>query len=331
MDLPPEPVVRALIQRYAQLIRRFGEEIGQRPLVLPTEEFFPDTFKADKKSLKRLVRRMQTHAGIADIPIRPVLLDAKEDDEHCGHGKSGGGGCGSGACAVPEANTDSPARLVDDGDGWRLQMSQAELAHPVAMTTTVARALAFVFLMETRTEDQPIADPLELSVDLCAVALGFGELLLEGSHIYSKGCGGPSVAKLTALGPVELAIPTDLFVAAGKHSARALAGQLPATQREAFEEARALIDSNPSLVQILASNPERLAAGSFELGEAKSLIARLFAKKQKTPDEMSLEELESLVATLPAAQPGGRAKKKQKDELADLVEEALASARAEAE
>jgi hypothetical protein len=338
MDLPPDPVVRALIQRYAQILRAFGPEIGTRPLVLPTEEFFPDTFKGDQKSLRRLVRRMQRHAGMEDIPIEPVLVGHDDGDDH-DHGKGhacssqgGGGGCGSGACSVPQANTDSPTRLVDQGDRWKLQMTEAELAHPVAMTTTIARALAFVFLMESRTDDQPLAEPLELTVDLTAVALGFGELMLEGSHIYSKGCGGPSIAKLTALGPTELALVTALFVASGKHSARGLAKHLPPTQREAFDEARALLDSNPSVVELLISNPRRLEDGHFQLGEATSFLSRLFSRKAKTPDEMSLDELEALVARMPT-QPkaSGTSSRKKKDELADLVEQALADARAEAE
>lgn len=324
MDPLPDPVARAVVQRYARLMHRLGGELGERPLVLPTEKFFPDTFAGDAKSLRRLVKRMREHAGMRDIPIKPVLVD--EEGEAHAHG---GGGCGGGGCAVPKTNTDSPTRLVDDGDGWRLQFQSAELRHPVALTCTVARALGYVFLIETQAEGAPIDEPVELTVDLAAVALGFGELLLEGSHIYSKGCGGPSVAKLTALGPQEVALACMLFVARGGHSARALAKELPPTQREAFDDARALLDKNPTLTRALTEAPERLVDGEFDLTRDRPLFGGLFGKK-KHDDDLSLAELEAMLATTPVRKP---AKKKDRstDELASLVDEALASARAEAE
>jgi len=330
MQLPPDPVVRALVQRYARLITAFGEEIGARPLVLPTSEFFPDTFTADQKSLKRLVKRMQRHAGMSDIPIKTVLVREEGGEHEHGGGSCGTGGCGTGACST-DATADATARLVDEGDSWRLNIAPAELKHPVVLTTNVARALAYVFLMETRKDDEPIDEPVELTVDLTGVALGFGELLLEGSHIYSKSCGGPSIAKVTALGPTELAIATALFVAQHDHSARAAAAQLPPTQKEAFGEARALVSSNPSLSEGLRSSPARLAEGDFELGEAKPLLARLFSKRKKSPDELSIEELEAMVATMPTQKAKASRSDPKKDELKALVEEALTEAHADAE
>ena len=70
-----EPVVRGVVQRYAQLLAKLGDEIGQRPLVLPTAEFFPDRFQGDVKSLRRLIQRMQKHAGMSDIPIEASLVE----------------------------------------------------------------------------------------------------------------------------------------------------------------------------------------------------------------------------------------------------------------
>lgn len=321
MDALPDPVVRAVVQRYARLIQRLGPELGDRPLVLPTEKFFPDTFNGDAKSLRRLVKRMREHAGMGDIPVKPVLTDAEEESH------AHGGGCGSGACSTPKTSAEAPARLVDDGEGWRLQFQAAELRHPVALTATVARALAHVFLAETREEGEAIDEPVELTVDLAAVALGFGELLLEGSHIYSKSCGGPSVAKLTALGPQELAIACVLFVTRGKHSARALAKELPATQREALDDARALIDKNPALAKAICDSPERLADGEFDLSRDKPFFGGLFGKK-KPDDDLSLDDLESMLRSAPVAKTAKR-KDRAADELASLVDEALRDARAE--
>lgn len=329
MDLPPDTVVRALVQRYGRVIAAFGREFGERPLVLPTSEFFPDKFLPDEKSVKRLVKRMLKHAGMEDIPVSATLHATEDDHEH--GGSCGSGGCGTGACH-DEGNKETASRLVDEGDGWTLNFTFAELKHPVALTCTIARSLAYVFLTETRREDEPIDQPVELTVDLAAVALGFGELLLEGSHIYQKSCGGPSVGKVTALGPIELAIPTALFVAQRGHSFKGALAELPATQKEALREARALVDSNPAVVEMLKKDPERVARGDFELGEAKPLLVRLFGKKKKREDDMNLEELEAMLAASPLpskAKPKVRDPKR--DELKALVDEALTESRSEAE
>jgi hypothetical protein len=324
MEFPPEPVVRAVIQRYAALMARLGREIGDRPLVLPTSEFFPDTFTPDEKSLRRLVKRMRKHAGMRDVPIRGVLLDADGQPHESGSCSTGGGG-GCGSCAVASPGADAPPRLVDEGDGWRLQVTEPELGHAVVLTANVARSLGYVFLFETCAERTDIEAPIELSVDLAAVALGFGELLLEGSYIYQKSCGGPSVARVTALGPGELSLAAALFVALGDHSPRALASELPVTQRAAFDEAWALVDSNPDLVRALGSDPARVASGDFSLAETKPWLSRVFGKKKKKAEaELSLDELEALVASTATVAPRKRAAPDPKrDELRALVDEAF--------
>src|SRR5688572_20490999 len=95
MELPPEPVQRAILERYARLLARFGGEIGKRPMVLPNGEFFPDQFEGDARSVRRLIKRMQVHAGMEDIPIRARLLGTESD------GQEQAGSCKSGACAMP--------------------------------------------------------------------------------------------------------------------------------------------------------------------------------------------------------------------------------------
>src|SRR5690606_25962464 len=129
---------------------RLGEEIGERPLVLPTGKYFPDRFTGDEDSVRRLVERMQAHAGISDIPVDVQLVGA--DGEACGSGS-----CGTGSCATPATPDDAPVeRLVETGDGWRLNVPSAEVASPVVLTTNLARSLSLIFLLETRNESEPI-------------------------------------------------------------------------------------------------------------------------------------------------------------------------------
>lgn len=313
MDLPAD-AARALIERYARIRARLGEEIGERPLVLPIAEFFPDEFRGDLPSVKRLAKRMQKHAGMADIPVRVAVLDPETD-------QAAGGGCSSGACAVPKHGAQADfARVSEVNDEWLLQVPTAELRHPVVLTNNLARALSLVFLMETRDPEQPLEEPLDATIDIAAVALGFGELLLEGSHIYQKSCGGPSIGKVTGLTHPELALLCALFVGLGEHSARKLKKQLPPTQAESFGNAWEQVREHRALLDALRTTPERVAEGFFSwkgLGE-------------KHDDEPSLMELEK---ALRAAPPKSKRKKERDsadDELSELVGEALLMTRGSA-
>ena len=96
-DLLPDLAGRGeLVRRYAHLLHHFGKEIGARPLVRQNAEFFPDRFDKDAPSVERLVRRLQTHAGLLGVPlgVRLVPLELAEA------GTNAGKGCGSGACGT---------------------------------------------------------------------------------------------------------------------------------------------------------------------------------------------------------------------------------------
>jgi hypothetical protein len=258
------------VQPYAAIIERFGEDLGARPMVLPNGRFFPDVFTGDLPSVSRLLRRMQEHAGMADLPIQVGVYDP-EQAEACGTGA-----CGS--CAAPGVSPElAAARLVDLGDGWRLNIAPAEAKNPVVLTAALARALGHVFLLEETSAERPIEEPLEVTVELTTVALGLGTLLLSGSYLYQKSCGGPNVACLTALGIGELSVAFALFTKHAGHSMRVARGELDATQKEQLSEAETWMLSNPHVSQLLATDPLRLVLGDFELSAPKSWMARLFS------------------------------------------------------
>jgi hypothetical protein len=270
MELPDDRSLRELVQRYASIVERFGDDMGQRPMVLPNGKFFPDVFQGDLPSVARLLQRMQSHAGMSDIPIQIGVVDPDQAKaEACGSG-----GCGS--CAAPNVSPEiAAARLIDLGDGWRINLAPAEVQHPVALTAALARALGHVFLLEETSPERPIEEPLELTVELTTVALGLGTLLLSGSYLYQKSCGGPNVACLTALSLGELAVAFALFAKQGGHSMRAARAELDATQREQLAEAETWVLSNPELPRLLKSEPLRLVLGDFELSAPKSWMARV--------------------------------------------------------
>lgn len=272
MELPDDRTLRELVQRYASIVERFGDDLGKRPMVLPTSRFFPDTFTGDLPSVNRLLRRMQLHAGMSDIPITVGVLDP----EALAAQACGSGGCGS--CAAPNVAPEvAAARLVDLGDGWRINIDPGEVRSPVVLTAALARALGHVFLLEESSTERPIEEPLEVTVELTTVALGLGTLLLSGAYLYQKSCGGPSVACLTALGLGELSVAFALFARHGRHSMRAARSELDATQQAQLEEAETWMLSNPEVSRLLASDPLRLVLGDFELSQPKSWMARLLS------------------------------------------------------
>jgi len=327
MQLPPAQVTRAVIQRYARLLDRYQDELGERPLVLPNGEFFPDEFRGDEDSLHVLAERMQEHAGLRDVPIttRVVSPDGAAPQKSS---------CGTGACGVPQT-TSGLDRLVDEGDSWVFQVPAQELAHPVALTTNLARSLAFVFLVETQKEGERLEPPVDVTADLVAVALGFGVLMLQGSHIYAKSCGGPQIASVTKVGVSELAIAVALFSQLGDHRPAPALKALEATQRAALSEAIKLLKANKSVVEGAKSAPGQLAREQFELTEPGEFLAKMFRKfNRKSVDRLSsldpnmdLAEVESLIMDMPPSSRAGRKLNRpsdpQKEELKNLVAEAL--------
>jgi hypothetical protein len=335
MELPSGQVMRAVIQRYARLVTRLEDELGERPLVLPNGSFFPDRFLGDEASVQQLVKRMQQHAGIRDIPVNVrVVTDGVEPDS--------GSNCSSGACGVPTVTGRGIQRLVDEGSAWTLQLLDVELKHPVVLSTNIARSLAYVFLMETQDEEEIIEPPVDITADMTGVALGLGTLLLQGSYIYAKSCGGPSIACVTKLSCPELAVALAAFIARGDHSVRSALKELDTTQRTLLSEAHALFESNRHIVHLLRDKPATLASGSFDLNEAKPWLSRVFGRKKQITHESPLDalaqgadlsELENMLTEMPPSSAARRPSRPPKapDELKDLVAEAFGSTRAEAE
>ncbi|MBN1605798.1 MAG: hypothetical protein JW940_04155 [Polyangiaceae bacterium] len=343
MQLPGESTLRAIVQRYARLVETLGAEVGTRPMVLPTNDFFPDIVAADEQGMQRLVDRLRSHAGMQDVPVRVQVLEEEgttgaggccggacsgsaeskhRDETHGGSGGSCGGSCSG------SSDKEELVRLVEEDGGWRIVLRSTELGHEVALTTHLARTLARVFLLETLLEGQSIDPPVEVTTDLAAVALGFGTLMLQGSYIYHKSCCGPSVAKATALGCADLAVAFSLFVAQGGHSSRSAARHLDATQRALLQEAQSWIDSNPRIVTLLKERPRALVSGSFSMSETRPWLARVFGRRRTRDDDLTgddvLAELEALAEKArPAARPKQASRDSKHDELRALVDEAL--------
>lgn len=323
MDLPESSSILRLVGVYGRLRARLRAEISAPRLVLPNAEFFPDHFDGSASGTQRLVRRMQQHAGISDIPLKAVV-----DVEGNAASQCSSGGCGPSA----PINGFQP-RLVSHDEQWLLHLQPGEVAHPVGLTTLVAQALGLVFLEETRPESGALPEPIALYQELAAVQLGFGVLLLEGAHVYSKGCGGPRVSQLTMLSAPELAVLVALFAADHKTGLKSALRVTSPTQRALLDEAEALLRGNAGLLtwtrsataadpdpHLALAPPKRaLFGGLLELGRNR--------RTGVDPEDLEaeLERELSGARALPAAKPGkvGSKALAVDDDLKALVAEAL--------
>lgn len=323
MDNLESSALLRLIGVYGRLRARLKSELSATQLVLPNGHYFPDAFDGSPAATQRLVQRMQSHAGISDIPVMVVRGQEVEARQSS---------CSSGGCGPAASLTDrAQPRLFLQDEGWLLRIETAEAAHPVGLTTLVAQALGLVLLEETRREDQPLPEPLAVHQEMAAVLLGFGVLLLEGSHVYSKGCGGPQVARLTALSTPELAALTALFAAERKASLKPALRLASNTQRAQLEEADALLRGNPRLLDwVRKATPEDVDPAWSLSGPKRALFGGLF-ERNRPAAEPELDDLESALErqltsganklALPAR--SSRSTPAVDDELKALVAEAL--------
>jgi hypothetical protein len=291
MALPSESVLRTLVARYARILAAHGEAFEGAELVTPTGAHFPDHFARDQKSLDRLIARVASYTPLGeDVPLSFVLVEDETDDGHCTSG-----------CSKPSARIDGVQR---DGDGYRVAIPVTELGNATRLVCAIARGLSSAVLAEAGEEVS--AREVGLESEIVAVASGFGVVMLEGSHVYTKSCGGPAIHRGTALATEELASLLAFFCATNEMSPRAARKHLGATQAEAFDEAWTFAQANDALVKKLREAPELLEGGAFTFETKRGIFSRLFSsrddevapvsKKQRDPEEeRRLAEARALV------------------------------------
>jgi hypothetical protein len=148
------------------------------------------------------------------------------------------------------------------------------------------------------------------------VALGFGVLLMEGAYVYSKSCGGPNVAKLTALDLPDLALCTALFSAKQPKALRAARKTSSTTQAATLDEAIAWLSGNRDLAARVHDAPELVQGGAFELSPPRAGLFAWFGGGTSTA-QPQFEPSPSLTAGTPSA-----ARKPPPDDgLKEIVEE----------
>jgi hypothetical protein len=311
--LPAEHRARWILSTAARLHEAGAEPVAG--LVLPNAQFFPDAFERSARGVRKLLERIFKHAGLSDVPVELTIAGAEP--------ATSSSSCSSGACQLPDAGP--MRRLERDGDGYRVTVHAGEVGSPTLLTTALVRAVGAIFVSEAEHAVAP--GQLEETVDLASVLLGFGVLSCNGAYIYRKGCGGVNVSSATRLPVEELALALAIFCKLHPTSARMAARELDPTARSCFAEARRWVDSNAHAVELVASDPLAIAAGTYSLSEARSWLSRALgvgrSRKTSVPTAAELERLASdlSVGREDKHPPSKRAQRLA--ELRELVDEAL--------
>ncbi len=272
MALPTEERLRTLVSCYARLLAEHGEAFEGAELVTPTSEHFPDRFERDGASLVHLLTRVASYSPLGeDVPLEIGLIeDTGGDDGHCTSG-----------CSRPGARVDGVQR---SGAGYRVPLPMTELGNPTRLVCALVRGVGAALVAEA--EVPVTAEDVGEMSEIAAAACGFGVVLLEGSHVYAKSCGGPSIHQGTALAPNELGVLLALFCEVSGHDCNTARRHLGATQLEAFDDARDFVSANRALVRKLIEAPELLCGGAFEIATKKpGLLARFFGSKREAPEQ----------------------------------------------
>lgn len=321
MDLPAEPQLRWILTQTANLLELGAEPV--RGLILPTGEFFPDRFDGTPRSVGALMARVQDHAGLSDLKVDLTLVTPEGEAQTVS--------CSSGACGGAgkiDTNLDRVARNADGS--YTVSIGTGEVRSPVVLTTTMVRAVAYMFMNEADAFKGTIDAEREPLTDLAAVLLGFGVLMANGSYIYMKGCSGVSVHAATRMPVDEITLALGVFCRLHDVPERAAMKHLEVTPAEHFDEGYAWASSNQAVVKLLRKNPGAVRAGEYALQPSRSWLARVLGVGTKKHARSADEELAELERAVAANAKGALPKKavdparaKKLAELRALVNESL--------
>jgi len=207
--------------------------------------------------------------------------------------------------------------VIDTDDGYIVLLPAGAVGHPARLAAALARSVGTIVLSEAG--EAPEEEEIGPMSELAASAVGLGVLLLGGAYLFGKSCGGVRVEQCTHLDVMELAVVLALFTRLHGGKASRAKEHLETTQREAFGEALAWIDSNPEILVNLRDRPEMLADGVFKIQEMKGLLGRWLLGSRR--------DIAAMEAAPPSVRPAPtqRTAEEQKrlDEARALVDAAL--------
>lgn len=213
------------------------------PLMTMSGELFPDRWREDLGSARRVLVRTLAYLGISvpDLKVEVVDEDSSMVPPRLGHRQE----------------------LVAWFLRWDDQvpciaLGQASLAKPALLLPSLVRAGIHAFLVrEGKLGSQEHASAL---LDVMGICLGWGIVLTHASHVLVQSSGRATYTQLTQLPPAAMATCLAFFASARRldpKSARGIAKALAPNQRDAFDRAfRAIQGQTLALPEALLKLPE---------------------------------------------------------------------------
>lgn len=235
-----------IVSRLAELLRERGsKQFLDGPIFEPTSEFFPDEWRADERSVRRLLRRVMQHAGLADFPFELTMYEHGEEDygldlhlEHVHH-------VGDAAAWF--------AGLDDDGTA-HFGVARENLQDPEALVAIVCHEVAHAFRARHGLTYFDEAED-ELLTDLTTVFLGFGLITTNLTRRYRTRREGSETKAGGYLSPVAMSFAVAVQMVSREipiGEAKRLARHLEAAQEGCFLESyKELASTRARLMQSL--------------------------------------------------------------------------------
>jgi hypothetical protein len=161
----------------AWLLKEFSIQIDNVTIVLPTPEFFPDTYRGEEDDIKTLLRRVCSYMGVnADRLSLDLFSDEQKKLRH----------------HLPsfESSQRSAAGLYREGeDTIRISLSTDYLGDPMTMVAVIAHELGHVLLLADKKIARDRKDHEHLT-DLLTVFLGLGIFTANSAFRFTQWSGG---------------------------------------------------------------------------------------------------------------------------------------------
>jgi hypothetical protein len=161
----------------AWLLKEFDIQIDDVTVVLPTPEFFPDTYRGEEEDVKTLLGRVSSYMGVnADRLSLDLFSD--EQKELRNHLPSF------------EASHRSAAGLYSEGDDTiKISLSTNHLSDPMTMVAVIAHELGHVLLLADNKIARDRKDHEHLT-DLLTVFFGLGIFTANSAFRFTQWSGG---------------------------------------------------------------------------------------------------------------------------------------------
>jgi hypothetical protein len=179
---PCDPAAKRWVEdRLQWLAREFGLHILlERPVILPTPEFFPDPWDGSPKAARRMFRRVCGYMGVHPGDVELELFDDKTPStmRHLDPTAGFAAGTWSGADSTGPSGSSPATEWEPLGRGTRgvVRLERGGLDRPADLIGVIAHELAHQRLLGERRVRDDIFDN-ELLTDLTAVYHGFGVFL----------------------------------------------------------------------------------------------------------------------------------------------------------